>query len=89
MVDEDAVLAISGISVSDADDNLSTVQLSVNDGVLNVTLSGAAAISSGANGSSDLTLSGSLADINATLSSLTYQGNTNFNGNGHVDNAFH
>ncbi|MEZ6119718.1 MAG: cadherin-like domain-containing protein [Pirellulaceae bacterium] len=79
-VDEDASIAISGISVADADDNLSTVQLTVNDGVLNVTLSGAASISAGSNGSSDLTLSGSLVDINATLASLTYQGNLNFNG---------
>ena len=79
-VDEDTSLAISGISVTDADDNLSTVQLTVNDGTLNVTLSGAASISAGANGSADLTLSGTLADINATLASLTYQGNLNFNG---------
>ena len=79
-VDEDTSLAISGTSVTDADDNLSTVQLTVNDGTLNVTLSGAASISAGANGSADLTLSGTLADINATLASLTYQGNSNFNG---------
>ena len=37
-------------------------------------------VSAGANGSSDLTLSGSLGDINATLASLSYQGNLNFNG---------
>ncbi|MEM9827797.1 MAG: Ig-like domain-containing protein, partial [Planctomycetota bacterium] len=61
-------------------DNLSTVQLTVGNGTLNVTLSGTASISAGANNSGDLTLSGSLADINATLSSLIYQGNQHFNG---------
>ena len=39
-----------------------------------------ASISSGANNSATLTLSGSQADINATLASLTYRGNANFNG---------
>ena len=57
-----------------------TVQLSVTQGTLNVTLSGAATISAGANGTSTLTLSGSQADINATLASLSYQGNGNFVG---------
>ncbi len=80
LVDEDTLLSISGISVNDTDGNLSTVQLSVTNGTLNVTLSGAATISAGANGSSTLTLSGSQADINATLASLTYQGNLNYNG---------
>ncbi len=80
-VDEDTSLAISGVSINDTDGNLSTVQLSVTNGTLNVTLSGAATISAGATGSSTLTLSGSQTDINATLASLTYQGNLNFNGN--------
>ena len=79
-VNEDTSLAVSGISVTDADDNLDTVQLSVGNGVLNVTLQGAASISAGANASSDLTLSGSLADINSTLATLTYQGDLNFTG---------
>ncbi|MBZ2169515.1 DUF4347 domain-containing protein, partial [Marinobacter sp. F4216] len=79
-VNEDTSLAISGISVTDADNNLSTVQLTVNNGTVNVTLSGAATISAGANDSGDLTLSGSVADINATLASLTYQGNLDVNG---------
>ena len=43
-------------------------------------LSGAATISAGANGSSTLTVSGTQADINATLASLIYQGNLNYNG---------
>jgi VCBS repeat-containing protein len=79
-VAEDSVLAIGGLSVNDVDGNLATVQLSVTNGTLSVTLSGAASISGGSNGSSTLTLSGSQADINTTLASLSYQGNLNYNG---------
>ncbi len=79
-VAEDTALAISGVSVNDVDGNLSTVQLEVTNGILNVILSGGATISGGGNGTSILTLSGSQADINATLASLNYQGNLNFNG---------
>ena len=42
---------------------------------MNVSLAGAAAISAGVNGSADLTIQGTLADINATLASLSYTGN--------------
>ncbi len=80
VVNEDTVLAISGISVADSNSNLSTVQLSVTNGALTVTLSGGATISAGTNGTSTLTISGTQADINATLASLTYQGDLNFNG---------
>ena len=79
-VAEDTLLSISGLSVTDVDGNLSTVQLGVSNGTLSVTLSGAATISAGANGSNTLTLSGSQADINATLATLTYQGIANFTG---------
>ncbi len=77
---EDTPLSISGVSVTDADDNLSSVRLSVSNGVLNVTLAGAASISAGGNDSADLTLSGSLADINNTLASLIYRSHADFNG---------
>jgi len=80
-VPEDTPLAISGISVMDVDGNLDAVQLAVGNGTLAVTLSGAATISTGANGTSTLTLSGSQVDINATLATLSYQGNVNFTGN--------
>ena len=79
-VTEDTPLSLSGISVNDVDGNLSTVQLAVGNGTLNVTLSGGATISSGSNGTNTLTLSGSQADINATLATLVYQGALNFNG---------
>ncbi|WP_116964856.1 tandem-95 repeat protein, partial [Fastidiosibacter lacustris] len=79
-VNEDTALAINNISINDVDGNLSTARLQVTNGVLNVTLSGAAVVSLGANGSNDLTISGTQAEINATLASLSYQGNLNFNG---------
>ena len=44
-VNEDTPLSISGITVGDVDGNLQTVGLSVANGVLNVTLQGAASIS--------------------------------------------
>src|SRR5437870_1371987 len=77
---EDTALAVGGISVTDVDGNLSTVQLAVANGTVTVTLSGTATISAGGNGTATLTLSGSQADINATLASLAYQGTLNYNG---------
>jgi VCBS repeat-containing protein len=79
-VNEDTVLAIAGVSVNDVDGNLATTQLSVANGTLNVSLAGGATVSAGANGSSTLTLSGTQAQINAALASLSYQGNADFNG---------
>ena len=79
-VNEDTNLAISGISINDVDNNLISTALSVNNGTLTVTLSGAASLSAGSNGSGALTISGTQAEINATLASLIYRGNPNFNG---------
>ncbi|MDC8448276.1 MAG: DUF4347 domain-containing protein [Nitrospira sp.] len=79
-VNEDTPLSLSGLSVNDVDGNLSTVQLAVGNGTLNVTLSGAATITSGDNGTNILTLSGSQADLNATLASLVYRGSLNYTG---------
>ena len=76
-VAEETTTAISGISIGDVDaaaGNLTT-RLQVSNGALNVTLSGSASISAGANGSGDLTLQGTVTDLNATLTSLTYTGN--------------
>jgi hypothetical protein len=77
---EDTVLAISGLSVSDVDADLTAVALSVSNGALNVSLGGGALISAGANGSAALTLSGSEAQMNAALATLTYRGNAQFSG---------
>lgn len=77
---ENGLLALNGISVNDVDGNLLSVQLQVTNGSLIVTLFGTASISNGMNGSNTLTLSGSQADINSTLSSLYYQANAGFSG---------
>ena len=79
-VNEDTALSIGGLSVNDVEGNLSTTQLTVTNGALNVSLAGGATISAGANGSSTLTLTGTQAQINAALASLSYQGNADFNG---------
>jgi len=77
---EDGALAISGLSVSDVDADLSAVALSVSNGTLDVSLAGGALISAGANGSVALTLSGSEAQVNAALATLTYRGSAQFSG---------
>ncbi|WP_346308847.1 tandem-95 repeat protein, partial [Limnohabitans sp.] len=79
-VAEDTSLAITGLSVNDVDGNLATTRLTVSNGSLSVSLSAGASISAGANSSSTLTLSGTQSQINAALATVTYQGNTNFNG---------
>ena len=79
---EETATAISGLSISDVDSTTMdvTTRLQVTGGVVNVTLSGSATVFAGGNGTGDLTLIGSVADINATLASLTYTGNTNVTG---------
>ena len=84
---EDTTTVISGMSVNDPDatygpatHQLATTQLSVSNGTLQVTLTGGATISAGANNSGTLTLSGTQAAINATLATLAYRGNANYNG---------
>ena len=79
-VNEDTALAIAGVSVNDVDGNLSTTRLTVTNGAVTVSLAGGATISAGANGSTTLTLSGTQAQINAALATISYQGNLNFNG---------
>ncbi|HNL77273.1 MAG TPA: DUF4347 domain-containing protein, partial [Accumulibacter sp.] len=79
-VDEDAALTLSGISVADADGNLSGVQLTVGNGTLTVDLAGGASIAAGTNGSATLTLAGTQAQINTALGTLRYQGNANYSG---------
>ncbi len=80
-VAEDTPLAVTGISVTDPDSDLKTVQLKVTTkGILSVTLSGGSKIDAGKNGSSKLTLSGTETEINKTLATLSYQGIKDFAG---------
>src|SRR5438309_2371223 len=80
VVNEDTALAVGGISVTDVDGNLSTVQLAVANGTVTVTLSGTATISAGGNGTNSLTPSPTRRSSNPTLASLSYQGTLNYNG---------
>ena len=77
---EDTALAIIGLSVGDPDGGAITVTLGVANGTLTVNLTGGAAIAGGANGSATLTLSGTVAQVNATLATLTYLSGQNWNG---------
>lgn len=79
---EDTATAIPGIAISDVDAASANVtsRLQVTAGVLNATLSGSATISSGTNGSADLTILGTVADVNATLATISYTGNSQVNG---------
>jgi uncharacterized repeat protein (TIGR01451 family) len=84
---ENTNLLISGLSVADLDieSNTLTVVLSVNNGRLTVSTSapgGLSAAGVSGNSSASLTLSGTLAQINATLAAgLTYRSNIGFEGN--------
>ncbi len=71
----------SGNALSVVDDgNLSTVRITVTNGVAKVTLTGGATISAGANGSTTFTLSGTQTAINSTLDSLIYTPTTGYTG---------
>ncbi|MDB5944399.1 MAG: hypothetical protein JWQ13_3965, partial [Ramlibacter sp.] len=79
-VAEDAALTIAGLAVSDPDGNIGTTRLTVTNGSLTVSLTGGATISAGANGSSTLTLSGTQAQINSALTSVSFAPTADFNG---------
>jgi len=82
VVNEDVKALVQGIIIADADSNGTdiSVQLQVSNGVLSLERGEGVEILNGANNSSELTLSGTPDEINATLSSLTYQGAPDFNG---------
>lgn len=87
-VNEDTKLELSGsnaISVSDVDAGQKNgeveVQLSVDNGILNLaTTQGISFDESNGNGKSKVTFKGKIPDINTALKSLSYLGNSNFNG---------
>ncbi|MGV0960374.1 MAG: Ig-like domain-containing protein, partial [Limnohabitans sp.] len=79
-VNESTPLSIAGISVNDADGDLTSTKLSVNNGTLNIDLTGGATISGGANNTATLTLSGTQTQINAALATVKYTGVANYTG---------
>ncbi|WP_186593710.1 Ig-like domain-containing protein [Synechococcus sp. RS9909] len=60
------------ITVSDDDGNLSTVQISVKNGIIGIGVTAGAEIINGSNNSANLTLSGSQEQINTALKTLFY-----------------
>jgi len=79
---EETRTTISGISLTDVDAGAAdvTAQVSVTGGVLDVTLAGSASLSAGANGTSSLTVRGTLSEVNASLASLDYTGGADLTG---------
>jgi hypothetical protein len=79
---EDIAFGFTGgnqVSVSDVDIGAGTlsVELTVGNGTVTV---GTANVTVGGNGSDDVTISGSLADVNAALASLSYTADSNYHG---------
>src|SRR5205085_3472210 len=78
IANEDVATSILGVSVSDSDSSTLTTTLNVGHGTLNVSMvSGLTIIG---NGSGTVSLSGTQAQINAALATLTYKGAPNYNG---------
>lgn len=72
--------ALSGVSVTDGDNNLASVQVSVAHGTLQVTASGSVTLGA-TNGTSSLTLTGTNIDeLNTTLATLRYTSTTGYAG---------
>jgi len=80
---EDTSLAITGLSISDADASSATMRLtlSVTHGTLRLDGTDGLTIAAGANGSGSITVDGSRDAINTALSGLTYMPAANYNGN--------
>ncbi|MBF0185981.1 MAG: tandem-95 repeat protein, partial [Magnetococcales bacterium] len=76
VLQEDVVRAIPGISLADADAGSQslTVTLSVSEGTLQLAGSNGLTFLSGGDSQASMTVSGSLADLNAALNNLSYLG---------------
>ncbi len=76
-VNEDTALLIAGLSVADVDSPTLTTTLTVTNGTLAI-VAGAARVTGFLTNS--LTISGTIAEVNAALASVNYLGNPNFTG---------
>ncbi len=68
------------LSDSQAGSNSDSLTLSVTSGTLTLASTSGLSVTSGANGSASMTVSGTLSSLNAALSGLTYAPNSGFNG---------
>jgi predicted outer membrane repeat protein len=75
---QDVALAVPGIHVADVDSNTLSVTLTAGHGTL--TLASTTGLTVTGKGSGALSLSGSIADLNAALAGLVYQGNLHYGG---------
>ena len=68
--------AVAGVSISDVDAGSANVQttVEVTNGVASFDLAGGATVAAGANGSAIVTLQGTVAQVNAALSTFTFKG---------------
>jgi hypothetical protein len=70
----------NAITVADDGTGSETVTLSVGSGTLTLGNAAVVSIDAGADGSASVTFSGTIADLNAALDGLTYQGTQDYNG---------
>jgi VCBS repeat-containing protein len=79
---EGASGSVAGVSVNDYESGTLSVKLTVLNGTVSATASGAgfASVGAGTPGSADLTLTGTQAQINASLATLSYTGGAYFSG---------
>jgi VCBS repeat-containing protein len=75
---EDTAIAITQVSVTDADNTTNKVTLTATHGKLTINTPGSLSISG--NNSSQVTLSGSLDQINTALNGMTFLGDQDYNG---------
>ncbi len=80
--EDSSALTLSGLNVSDVDADSGDVEvsLSVNDGDLTLVTATGLSFTGGANGSSSITVTGTLTDLNNALDTLTYQPDLNYFG---------
>ena len=64
--------AVSDVDAIETPGSGMSVSLAVTNGVLNITPSGTLAITAGANGSTSMTITGALSDVDVALATLTY-----------------
>ncbi len=77
-VAEDGTLALTGVSVADVDNATLTTTVSIANGVLNLGTTGGATVTGA--GSGTVTLSGTAAQINLALATLSFAPTADFNG---------